>query len=299
MTAIKGRKLSVENAVLIGQGFYSDVYLLDDGNVVKVLKNSSFEDADKEIQLSKWALKKGVPTAISYDVADVDGHPGLVYESLGRDNLRNVLRDTPERFDEVLSRYTELLRTVNSIEVEPGQLPNTMDKYKDFLERARPAMSDAEYERMKQLLGTIPESRKLLHGDFHVKNIKVVRGELLLIDLDTLSCGDPIFELSGLYRSYNLFLRKDIDSDVNAFFELDKSILLRLLDGLLRGYFPGLGETALRDNRRKIELLSSMFMLYWYLDVEPERTDQLEAMLALFRELLPQCDTLALQYSEE
>ena len=200
MSAIKGRKLSIENATLIGQGYNADVYLFDDENVVKVLKHSSFEDADREIQLSKWALKQGIPTAISYDVIDVDGRPGLVYESLGRGNLRNILRDTPERFDEVLSRYNELLHTVNSIVVEPGQLPDAIDAYSAYLEKAKCAMTGEEYERMKTLLGTVPKCYNLVHGDFHVKNVKVMRNELLLIDLDTLKRGDAIFELAALCR---------------------------------------------------------------------------------------------------
>lgn len=297
MSAIKGRKLSIENATLIGQGYNADVYLFDDENVVKVLKYSSFEDADREIQLSKWALKKGIPTAISYDVVDVDGRPGLVYESLGRGNLRNILRDTPERFDEVLSRYNELLHTVNSIVVEPGQLPDAADAYSKYLEKARNVMTEAEYEKMKQLMDTVPRCYNLVHGDFHVKNIKVMRGELLLIDLDTLSCGDAIFELSALYRSYNLYI-KDDGCEIDAFFDLRKDIIHRLLDGILRGYFPGVSEATLSDNRRKIELLSYMYMLYWYSVEEPERSELLEEMYKHFRELLPQCDNLVLRYKE-
>lgn len=294
MSAIKGRKLSIENATLIGQGYNADVYLFDDENVVKVLKYSSFEDADREIQLSKWALKKGIPTAISYDVVDVDGRPGLIYESLGRNNLRNVLRDTPEQFDEVVGRYIELLQTVNSIVVEEGELPDAIDEYRSELEAAKGAMTAAEYEKMSRLLDTVPKKQNLVHGDFHVKNIKIVRGELLLIDLDTLRCGDALFELSPLCRSYDLYI-KDDGCDIDAFFDLDKGIISRLLNEIFRGYFPNVSAETMAENRRKVELLSYMYMVYWYA-VEENCPDVLESMYARFRELLAECDDLILKY---
>ena len=41
-----------------------------------------------------------------------------------------------------------------------------------------------------------------LHGDFHAKNIMLQNGESLLIDMDTLCHGHPIFELASMYNVY-------------------------------------------------------------------------------------------------
>ena len=65
ISVFSGRRLTLENARLIGSGFASNVYLLEDDNVVKVLKEGTPAEAAREIRLSKWAFSKGIPTAIS------------------------------------------------------------------------------------------------------------------------------------------------------------------------------------------------------------------------------------------
>ena len=42
----------------------------------------------------------------------------------------------------------------------------------------------------------------MLHGDFHIKNIMRQNGENLLIDMDTLSMGHPVYEFAAIYAAY-------------------------------------------------------------------------------------------------
>lgn len=42
----------------------------------------------------------------------------------------------------------------------------------------------------------------MLHGDYHVKNVMLQNGEALLIDMDTLCMGHPIFEFASIYLAY-------------------------------------------------------------------------------------------------
>lgn len=294
ISVFKGRKLSAENAKLIGSGAASNVYMLSEDTVVKVLKRGDMRDAEREILLSKWALTQGIPTAISYDVVEVDGHPGLVYESLGRGNLRNEFRDHPERFDETMKKYVALLRTINSVTVEDAALPKAIDKHREYLDGLRETLTEAEYLRMKSLLNTIPDSKSLVHGDCQVKNVRVVGDELLLIDLDTLSCGDAIFELSGLYCCYKAFSEPQTE-EFDTFFELPTETLRRVLSTVLRSYYEGLTEEQLAENEKKIALLSYMYMSYLGQIGDLSSREAADAMLRSFREYLPQVDDLILK----
>lgn len=294
ISVFKGRKLSAENAKLIGSGAASNVYMLSEDTVVKVLKRGDLRDAEREILLSKWALTQGIPTAISYDVVEVDGHPGLVYESLGRGNLRNEFRDHPERFDETMKKYVALLRTINSVTVEDAALPKAIDRYREYLDGLRETLTEAEYFRMKRMLDTIPDSKSLVHGDCQVKNVRVVGDELLLIDLDTLSCGDAIFELSGLYCCYKAY-QEPQNEEFDTFFELPAATLRNVLNVLLRDYYEGLTEEQLAENEKKIALLSYMYMSYLGLIGDLSSPEAADAMLRSFREYLPQVDDLILK----
>ncbi len=267
---IRGRKLSLDQASLIGTGATCEVYLLPDDNVVKVLTSTDFEEAKREILLAKWAFKKGLNTAISYDVVDVDGHPGLLYESLGRDNLRNHLRDSGDQLMDLLKQYLEFVRSINRIEVEEGQLPSAKEKALRDLYSIRDRFTEDEFQRAAFLINTIPEDLHMVHGDSHMKNIKIVKNELFLIDLDTLSTGLPLFELSGLccgYHAYNALNTESDEEGFNSFFGISEDIVQKTYEYIMDHYYEDLSEEEKRENRRKIELFTYFRMLH---DLNPE-----------------------------
>ena len=288
-----GRKLSVADAQLIGSGYTSWVYALEDGNVVKVLKQGDQEDAEREIRLAKWAFSKGIPTAISYDVVDVDGRPGLVYESLGRGNLRNVLRDEPERFDEILADYLTLLHTIHSVSDDEEQLPDAVCRYRSILQNAAKLLTAEEIAKTSALLDTIPGTRTIIHGDCQIKNVRVVNGNLFLIDLDTLSRGDPIFELASLFCCYRGYPALS-DEEFDNFFEISTETLSNVLEGLLKGYYPDLPEHIQAENTKKIALLAWLSMVDYVLQDLPDDGAALAKMLQNFREALSGLDDLRL-----
>ena len=41
-----------------------------------------------------------------------------------------------------------------------------------------------------------------MHGDVHTRNVMLQDGEALLIDMDTLCYGHPVFELASTYNAY-------------------------------------------------------------------------------------------------
>lgn len=289
----RGRKISLEGAKCIGSGYASWVFAMEDGNVVKVLKQGDEKEAEREILLAKWAFTAGIPTAISYDVVDIDGRPGLVYESLGRGNLRNAFRDEPERFEALLTDYLTLLHTIHRVTDDEGRLPAAIDKYRAALEKISDLLTPEERKKAAALLDTIPDSRTIIHGDCQIKNVRVVKGKLFLIDLDTLSRGDPIFELASIFCCYRGYPALSEDP-YDHFFEIEGKTLARISDGLLNGYYPGLPENARMDNARKVALLGWLAMIAIVREDYPEDTAGLARMLRNFRDVLGNVEDLRL-----
>lgn len=281
--------------MLIGQGACSKVYAIADDTVVKVLFSTDMREAEREILLAKWAIKNGIPSPISYDVVEVDGHPGLVYESLGRGNLRNELKAHPERFDAVMDDYTELLHTINSVKVDDDRFPHTSEACREKLKSIKNELTDTEYSRMEKLLSTIPETDGLVHGDCHIKNIRVKDGKLFLIDLDTLSRGDAIFEFSGIHCAYMGF--NILEGGVyDRFFDVPSKLLFDIMDELYVRYFKGLNEAELEENKNKISLLAYMEMVYNAKVYREGNTEALQLMKEYFRSYLYKVDDLVLKY---
>ena len=292
----RGQTLSVEKEQRIGGGAASWVYALDNGNIVKVLKHGSPEEAEREILLSKWAFLKGIPTAISYDVADVDGYQGLVYEFLGHENLRNAFRDRPECFDELMDDYLSLLHTVNGITDDEEYLPAAIEQYRISLESLSDLLTAEEIAKTKALLESIPDSDTIIHGDCQIKNVRVVNGKLFLIDLDTLSRGNPIFELAALFCCYRCYPALSEESH-DTFFDIPSKMLAKILDGVLDGYFPGLPKDIRDENASKIALLGWLITAGYVRHDSPNDSASLKLLLNRFRETLAVVDNLCLMHA--
>ena len=118
----------------------------------------------------------------------------------------------------------------------------------------------------------IPERKTLIHGDCHFKNIMVQRDELLLIDMDTLSVGYPIFELAALYAPYVAFNEDDPGNSLK-FFGIKDEDSLDLYSKLMDLYFD---HRLTEDIKNKIRIVSYVHMIRWNRNNEPENNKRLE-----------------------
>ena len=205
------KTISVEGCEVIGKGANGLVSRIDDETIVKTfMDENALIDIERERQLARTAFVLGVPTAISYDVVKIEGGGyGSVYELLKATNFAKVLAKGEKSLDEVVEISVDLLKTIHSKEVEPTSMPSMRERgiqWADFLKGYIP--SD-QFLKLTRLMDNIPEDYHMLHGDFHLKNIMLQDGEALLIDMDTICHGHPIFEFASIYNAYCGF------SDVN------------------------------------------------------------------------------------
>ena len=201
------RVLSVENCEVIGQGANGKVYRIDPDTIIKVYLNpDALPEIHRERELARLAFVAGVPTAIPYDVVRIDGGGyGSVFELLNAKSFAKLLILGEKTPDEITEMSIKLLKLIHSKEVRSDILPDMKAvalNWADFLKDYLPADL---YEKLHALISAVPEDGHLIHGDYHVKNIMLQNDESLLIDMDTLSHGHPIFELASMYNSYEGF----------------------------------------------------------------------------------------------
>ena len=238
------RVVSVEGCEIVGEGYNGTVYRIDRDNVVKVYKNAdALSKIQHEREVARLALILGVPTAISYDVVRVGDSYGSVFELLDARSFAKILAEEPEKLDWCVERSVELLKKIHSIEVPAGKLPSAKEANLKTVRRIREALPVEQGEKLERMMEGIPESNRMLHGDFHTKNIVLAGDEVLLIDMDTLSVGHPIFELAQMYNSYV------------GFSEYDPRIVLEF-----QGYSPEIANAFWRQSLRA------------YLGTEDEKT---------------------------
>ena len=204
------RRLSVDGCEEIGRGANGIVYRLDPDTIIKVYFNSdALADVHRERELARKAFILGIPTAIPYDVVRVGDTYGSVFELLNATSLSSLIARHPEQIDTYVSEYVELLKKIHSTRVKEGDMPDMKITAQDWVDFLKDYLPEDQSEKLCGMVAAIPKDDHMLHGDFHTKNVMVQNGEVLLIDMDTLSVGNPVFELASMYMGFVGFAEED------------------------------------------------------------------------------------------
>ena len=249
------RRLSVEGCEIIGEGANGKVYRIDRDTIVKVYMNpDALPDIKRERELARKAFVLGVPTAIPYDVVRVGEGYGSVFELLNASSFAQILRKEPERFEEIAEMSADLLIKIHSTELNPGDMPDMREtalKWAAFLE---PYLDADLFKKLYALVEAVPEDHHMLHGDYHLKNVMLQDGEALLIDMDTLCMGHPIFEFGSVYNAYCGFSALNHEN-ILGFLGIDYETAGRLFKRLLELYLKTEDEKRLQEVVDKAEIV--------------------------------------------
>ena len=256
------REISVDGCEIIGKGFFGTVYRIDPETIVKVYHApDSLPMIRNEQHLAKRAFVKGVPTAISYDIVKVGEQYGSVFELLNAASFNDHLKQEPEHFDELLHQYVDFLKVIHQAEMDPDTLPMAKNTFLGYLDRIRDCLSGEQFAKLHDLLSALPDDLHMVHGDYQMKNVMLVGDEPMLIDMDTISTGQPIFDLQALYVTYVAF-PEDQPDNLSSFLGIPNEWGSRIWQSILQYYFETKDESALSEINDKIRLLATIRFLY-------------------------------------
>ena len=204
------RVVSVEGCEEIGRGANGTIYRIDQDNVVKVYNNAdALADIQHEREVARIALVLGIPTAISYDVVKVGDSYGSVFELLNARSFSKILSAQPEKMDWCVKEYTEMLKKIHGTLVPEGKLPDMRETVIGWAEFVAGYLPEEYGKKLVSLVKAVPQDDHMIHGDYHTKNLELQDNEVLLIDMDTLAVGNPVFELASIYNAFIGFSEYD------------------------------------------------------------------------------------------
>ncbi len=249
------RRVELDGCELIGCGSNASVYRLDAETALKVFgPNAAPEDILNERENARLALILGLPTAISYEVVKVGGGYGSVFELLTAEPLSKILANEPERFEECAEVFASLLKKIHSTREPSGRLPQVKRGVLERAESLRPLLAEEDADKLVSLISAVPDADTLVHGDYHPGNIMIQNGEVLLIDMDTLSVGRPIFELGFIYNALLGYYEVDREA-VKAFQGFDYDTSARLFARTLELYLGTKCPHKLEEVKSKARLI--------------------------------------------
>lgn len=250
------RKFKVDGLKVIAEGAKGIVYRYNEDTILKVFKNpDSIDMIKRERQLAKKAFVMGLPTAISYDVVKVDDKYGSVFELLESKTLSSLIAEG--KIEEAANIFVSLLKDIHAITVNDEDIPGVDYVGKKWVNEIKGAIDENTWNKLNNMVESIIDTKTLLHMDYHSNNILMQGSEALLIDMDTLSKGNIIYELANIYVTYVgfkyisvKFIEDFIGTNIN---NIDKFY------GLVIDQY--LGEKKTIDVLNKIELLGDIRVL--------------------------------------
>ena len=255
------RQISIDGCELIGDGFYGTVYRINPETIVKVYKPKDCLDMVKrEKELSRKAFILGIPTAIPYDIVKVGDKYGSVFELL---NCKSLQKDIQEgaNIEELAKMCVEILKKMHSIELKPGELPNKKDQIIKMAIECKEYMDDETFSSLVTFINNIPDKNTMIHGDFHIKNLMKQENELLLIDMDTLSIGNPIFEFGAMYATYVGFSCVN-KNNAQEFLEITYDQSSQIWDFIFNYYYEEKTEKEKEELLKTIKIICYLEVLF-------------------------------------
>ena len=155
----------------------------------------------------------------------------------------------------------KLLRTIHTTAVPSGTLPSVREKvlgWIDYMEEHYLKEEDAGL--LRNVLAAIPERNTILHCDFHEGNVMVQDGELILIDLDDICTGHPIFDLVFNYMGH-VIAAQSMPQVIEKSMQLSPENALKIRKYMLKTYFGTEDQDTLEKYDQVIGAFSTFVML--------------------------------------
>ena len=197
------RRMSTQGCEFIAKGANGAVYRYDDETILKTyFAKDALPEIKQERENARKAFVLGINTAIPYGIVRVDEGYGTVTELLNATSVTKLIRANPEDMTQAAKYYVDMLKSIHAITVEDGEVPDMKETALAWADFVAPHLPEARAKKLRALIEAVPKRNTLMHGDYHTNNIMVQNGEPLLIDMDTLCMGHPVFELGSMYNAF-------------------------------------------------------------------------------------------------
>ena len=197
------QRMSVEGCEFIAKGANGAVYRYDDETIVKTyFAKDALPEIKQERENARRAFVLGINTAIPYGIVRVGDGYGTVTELLNATSVTKLIRQNPDDMTEAVKYYVDMLKSIHAVEVEDGEVPDMKEIALDWARFVAAHIPEEQGIKLISLIEAVPKQNTLMHGDYHTNNDMVQNGEPLLIDMDTLCMGHPVFELGSMFNAF-------------------------------------------------------------------------------------------------
>ncbi len=271
----KFRNMDITGCDMIGCGSNGMVYRIDPETVLKLYTRTDvLPEIRAEQEHAKYALQAGIPTAISFDIVKVGEKYGSVFELIDARSVASLLEEAPDKADSFIPSYVALLKCVHSIpykETAKVSLPDAHMKFIGYIDAIASYIPAQTVSLLQKFVSLIPRQHTVLHGDCQPGNVMVTKDELLFIDMDTLSFGNPLFDLGYLYST--LILYRQLPT-VQKLFHISLDVLADFWQKMFALYYEDCSAEERERLRSMCAIISHVQVLRYLLRHPDQSTEE-------------------------
>jgi uncharacterized protein (TIGR02172 family) len=254
-------KISVDGCEFIAKGANGAVYRYDNETIVKTyFEKDSLPEIKQERENARRAFVLGINTAIPYGIVRVGDGYGTVTELLNAVSISKLIKDDPENLTTAAKYYIDMLKTIHSIDIEDNVVPDMKEIALSWADFVSDHIPSNQAEKLHRLIEAVPKVNKLMHGDYNSNNIMIQNGEAILIDMDTLCMGHPVFELGSMFNAFVGFSELNHQNMIN-FFGYSYETAGKFWDLTLKMYFDTTDESLCQKYADKAMIIGYTRML--------------------------------------
>ena len=254
-------KMSVDGCEFIAKGANGAVYRYDSETILKIyFAQDALPEIKQERENARRAFVLGINTAIPYGIVRVGENYGTVTELLNAVSVTKLIQNNPDDMTEAAKYYIDMLKNIHSIQVNDGEVPDMKETALAWADFVADNLPQDQAKKLRALIESVPKQNTLMHGDYHTNNIMVQNGEPLLIDMDTLCMGHPIFELGSMFNAFVGYSELAPETSV-TFFGYDFETAKKFWNMSLKTYIGNDDETVCKAIEEKAMVIGYTRML--------------------------------------
>lgn len=170
-------------------GRTAEIFAWKDGTILKLYRDWCPSNwVDHEAWIAGVVTQAGLPAPRAFEIVEVNGRRGLVYERVEGDSMLQTMRRQPLK----LAAYGRMLAELHfQMHCQPGTtLPDQRAHVERSITAAEGLPADLRAAALKKL-ADLPAGDRLCHGDFHPDNVLLSPQGPVIIDWMTANCGSP------------------------------------------------------------------------------------------------------------
>lgn len=181
--------------IKIGEGHKSEVFLLPDGRILKLLFPHFASLAPEESEVSRILSRAGVRAPRVDETMDVNDRPGIVFGNLmAGETLSSAVRSRPWQIVAMARRLAELHSDVHKR--LSAELPSQRTRLEEEIRDAKPVSSHVRDHALR-ILAELPDFQAVCHNDIHMLNVIVHPEQWMIIDWVLATRGNPLADVAS------------------------------------------------------------------------------------------------------